>query len=179
MTKSVNPLVWHNCGNIHPRRLHLIQKCLIQKWKIAVLPLFLVFAALFCAAQEAAPAPAPALAPSYQPKFPGDPSRSDSEAAALGYMRTVVRAQREFNKKYNHYAISLAQLVHTGSFTKRMTNPERGDYSVGFHGTKDGFTLTMTPKQLDAQHRSFFAQEDLKIHADEEKAADAGSPIIK
>ena len=28
----------------------------------------------------------------YQPKFKGDPAKSDSEAAALGYMRTVLRA---------------------------------------------------------------------------------------
>ena len=30
----------------------------------------------------------------YQPKFKGDPAKSDSEAAALGYMRTVLRAQK-------------------------------------------------------------------------------------
>ena len=32
----------------------------------------------------------------YQPKFPGDPARSDSEAAALAYMRVVIRAQHRF-----------------------------------------------------------------------------------
>jgi hypothetical protein len=37
----------------------------------------------------------------------------------------------------------------------------------------------MTPKQLDAQHRSFYAEDDGKIHADEEKAADAKSPVVK
>src|SRR5437588_9380617 len=82
----------------------------------------------------------------YKPKFPGDPARSNSEAAALGYMRTVLRAQRQFNKKNNHFATSLAELVHTGSFTKRMVNTDRGDYSVGFQGKKDSFALTMTPK---------------------------------
>ena len=35
----------------------------------------------------------------YQPKFSGDPARSESEAGALGYMRTVLRAQRLYNKK--------------------------------------------------------------------------------
>src|SRR4249920_2489238 len=93
----------------------------------------------------------------YQPKFKGDPAKSDSEAAALGYMRTVLRAQKIYYKKNNKYAASLADLVHTGSFTKRMVNPDRGDYSVGFRRNKDGFELTMTPKQLDAEHRSFYA----------------------
>jgi hypothetical protein len=94
-------------------------------------------------------------------------------------MRTVLRAQREFNKKNGHFATSLAALVHTGSFTKRMVNTERGDYTVGFEGKKDSFALTMTPKQLDAQHRSFYAEDDGKIHADEEKPADAKSPVVK
>ena len=143
-----------------------------------------IASAALAAAQTAAPAPAPAQsspAPSdtYQPKFPGDPARSNSEAAALGYMRTVLRAQREFNKKNDHFATSLAELVHTGSFTKRMVNADRGDYTVGFQGKKDSFALTMTPKQLDAQHRSFYAEDDGKIHADEEKPADANSPVVK
>jgi hypothetical protein len=115
----------------------------------------------------------------YQPKFHGDPARSESEAAALGYMRTVLRAQKEYQKKNGKYAASLADLVHTGSFTRRMVNPERGEYTAGFRSHKDGFELTMTPKQLDVQHRSFFAEEDGVIHADEEKAADADSPKVK
>ena len=115
----------------------------------------------------------------YQPKFPGDPARSDSEAAALGYMRTVLRAQREYKKKHDHYASSLAELVHTGSFTRRMANPDRGDYTVGFRSHKDGFELALTPKQLDAEHRSFYADEDGVIHADEEKAATESSPPVK
>ncbi|MBZ5681642.1 MAG: hypothetical protein LAO24_16215 [Acidobacteriia bacterium] len=123
--------------------------------------------------------PAPAPAPVYQPKFPGDPARSNSEAAALAYMRVVLRAQKQFNKQYDHFATSLAELVHSGSFTKRMVNPDRGDYTVGFQGKKDSFVLTMTPKQLDAQHRSFYAEDDGKIHADEEKPADAKSPVVK
>ena len=115
----------------------------------------------------------------YQPKFHGDPARSEPEAAALGYMRTVLRAQKEYQKKNGKYAASLADLVHTGSFTRRMVNPERGEYTAGFRSHKDGFELTMTPKQLDAQHRSFYAEEDGVIHADEEKAADADSPKVK
>jgi hypothetical protein len=115
----------------------------------------------------------------YQPKFPGDPARSESEAGALGYMRTVLRAQRLYNKKYGHYATSLAQLVHTGSFTRRMVNTDRGDYAVSFRSRKDGFQLALTPKQMDATHRSFYADEDGVIHADEEKAANENSPTVK
>ncbi len=115
----------------------------------------------------------------YQPKFPGDPARSEAEAGALGYMRTVLRAQREYKKKHGNYAPSLEALVHTGSFTRRMVKTERGDYTVSFRSNKDGFALALTPKQLDAEHRSFYADEDGKIHADETKAADSNSPVVK
>ena len=91
----------------------------------------------------------------------------------------MLRAQKEYQKKNGKFAASLADLVHTGSFTRRMVNPERGDYTASFRSHKDGFQLTMTPKQLDAQHRSFYAEEDGVIHADEEKAADADSPKVK
>src|ERR1035438_1742652 len=76
--------------------------------------------------------PAQAPAATYEPKFPGDPARSDSEAAALAYMRVVLRAQHRFEKQYGHFATSLTELVHSGSFTKRMVDPNRGDYTVGF-----------------------------------------------
>jgi type II secretory pathway pseudopilin PulG len=117
----------------------------------------------------------------YQPKFRGDPAKSDSEAAALGYMRTVLRAQKLYKKKNGHYATSLAALVHTGSFTKRMVNTERGDYTVGFRAKKDKdtFQLTMTPKQMDAEHRSFYADEDGTIHADDQGPASETSPVLK
>jgi type II secretory pathway pseudopilin PulG len=115
----------------------------------------------------------------YQPKFKGDPARSESEANALGYMRTVIRAQQQYNKKNDKYAATLADLVHTGSFTRRMTQTDRGDYTVSFHARKDGYELTMTPKQVDAEHRSFYANEDAVMHADEQKAADENSPVVK
>jgi len=125
------------------------------------------------------PPPPPTPAPVYQPKFPGDPARSDSEAAALAYMRVVIRAQRQFNKQYDHFAKTLAELVHSGSFTKRMVNPDRGDYTASFKGKDDSYVLTMTPKFMDAQHRSFYAEDDGKIHADETKPADGDSPVVK
>jgi hypothetical protein len=144
----------------------------------------LIIAASTLFAQEPPPATAPAAvpqapAPTYQPKFRGDPARSDSEAKALAYMRVVIRAEHQFNKQYDHYATTLNELVHSGSFTKRMVNPNRGDYTASFEGKKDSYILTMTPKQLDAQHRSFYAEDDGKIHADEEKPADAKSPVVK
>jgi hypothetical protein len=115
----------------------------------------------------------------YQPKFSGDPARSESEAAALGYMRVVLRAQHRFQKQYGHFATSLAELVHSGSFTKRMVDPNRGDYTASFKGKKDSFVLTMTPQHVDAEHRSFYAEDDGKIHAEEDKPADASSPVVK
>ncbi len=123
----------------------------------------------------AAQAPAP-----YHPKFPGDPARSEAEAEALGYMRVVLRAQREYKKRHDKFAPSLMALAGTGSFTKRMARTtDRGDYTVSFRSHKDGFVLTLTPKQMDAEHRSFYAEEDGVIHADDQKAADASSPKIK
>jgi len=129
--------------------------------------------------EPAAQAPAAAQG-SYQPKFPGDPARSDAEAGALGYMRVVIRAQKLYQKKHDEYSTSLKDLVNTGSFTRRMAaTTERGDYTVGFKGKKDNYVLTMTPKNVDAEHRSFYADEDGVIHADETKAADASSPKVK
>jgi len=126
------------------------------------------------------PSAATAPNPAYQPKFPGDPARSDAEAGALGYMRVVTRAQKDYYKKHNEYAPTLAALVNSGSFTKRMAaSTERGEYHVGFKGKKDGYTLIMTPKQMDAQHRSFYAEEDGVIHADEDKPASPESPKVK
>jgi hypothetical protein len=145
-------------------------------WIIAAIMAFVLFAGSLCTPATLA---AQSSISTYQPKFPGDPAHSDSEAAALAYMRVVIRAQHRFNKQYGHYATSLAELVHSGSFTKRMVDPNRGDYMAGFKGKKDSFILTMTPQHLDAEHRSFYAEDDGKIHADEEKPADANSPLVK
>lgn len=138
-----------------------------------------VFALVPSQNETAAQTPATTQTP-YQPKFPGDPARSDSEADALGYMRVVIRAQKLYNKKHDQYATSLMDLVNTGSFTRRMAkSTERGDYTVGFKGKKDSYVLIMTPKNVDAEHRSFYADEDGVIHGDETKAADASSPKVK
>jgi hypothetical protein len=116
----------------------------------------------------------------YKPQFAGDPARSDSEAQALGYMRTLLRAQREYKKRHDKFADSLSALAGTGSFTKRLAqSTDRGDYRVSFRAHKDGFVLTMTPNHMDNEHRSFYAEDDLIIHADDQKAADIDSPKVK
>src|SRR5260370_34375767 len=121
-----------------------------QKLSIQLSCIFTAILLAACAvAQDAPPAPSepPAApqAPAYQPKFAGDPARSGSEAAALAYMRVVLRAQRQFNKQYNHFATPLAELVHSGSFTKRMVNPNPRDYTAPFSSKTDSVCLTMTP----------------------------------
>ena len=122
----------------------------------------------------------PQTAVPYQPKFPGDPARSQAEASALGYMRVVLRAQREYKKKHDHYAKSLPALAHTGTFTPRMArSTDRGDYTVQFQSKKDGFSLAMLPKQYDDQHRAFYAEEDGVIRAEEGKAASPDSAKLK
>ena len=130
-------------------------------------------------AQTAPPDQATPPALAYTPKYHGDPARSDSEFAALAYMRVVMRAEVGFNKHYGHYAATLAQLVHSGTFTQRMVNPDRGDYTAGYKAKKDSYILTMTPRNLDAQHRSFYAEDDGKIHADETKTADHDSAVVE
>ena len=163
-----------------------VRTFVVKKKPTRLLATLAAIVLLACAifAQDSTPtAPAPQAGSlagqAYQPKYHGDPARSDSESAALAYMRVVMRAQVGFNKHYGHYATSLTQLVHSGTFTQRMVNPDRGDYTVGFKSKKDNFVLTMTPKTLDAQHRSFYAENDGKIHAEESKAADADSPVVE
>ena len=115
----------------------------------------------------------------YTPKFPGDPAHSNAEAGALGYMRTVLSAQREYKKKHGEYAPTLAALVHSGSFTRRMVATDRGDYTVHFRSTKDGFSLGMIPKRFDPEHRAFYSDESGRIRVEQEKPATAESEILR
>jgi hypothetical protein len=117
--------------------------------------------------------------PAYTPKYKGDPSRSESEFEAIAYVRTVVRAEKQFNKQYGHYALDLNQLVHSGNFTKRMVDPNRGDYTANYKGKNDSYILTMTPKNPDPEHRYFYADDDGKIRGEEGKPATVDSPIAK
>jgi len=94
-------------------------------------------------------------------------------------MRTVLRAQHAYKKRHDKFAETLPALAGTGSFTKRMSQTmQRGDYTASFRSHHDGFVLTMTPNKMDSEHRSFYAEDDGVIHADDEKAADADSPKI-
>ena len=141
-----------------------------------------IVAALGVAAQAPEPQPVPSQ---YKPQFPGDPARSDSEAQALGYMRVVLRAENIFKKRHGKYAESLAALAGTGSFTKRMAHTtDRGDYKAAFlfrgeKSNREQFALTMTPKHMDSEHRSFYAEEDGAINADDQKPADKDSPKVR
>jgi hypothetical protein len=95
-------------------------------------------------------------------------------------MRVVLRAQREYKKRHSHYAESLLALAGTGTFTKRMARTtNRGDYTASFRAHKDGFILTLTPKQMNAEQRSFYSDEDGVIHGDDQKPADSSSPPVR
>jgi hypothetical protein len=123
---------------------------------------------------------AQAPTPDYKPKFPGDPAHSDAEAAAMGYMRVVVNAQKNYSHKHGgKYATSLNALVGQGSFTKRMLAPKRGDYTVKFKGTEKDYSLWMTPATITPAERAFFVDETGVIRTEEDKQATADSPKAK
>ena len=129
--------------------------------------------------EPAPPAPAIGQAP-YQPKFHGDPAKSEAESQTLGYMRTVVRAEKIYYKRHNEFASSLATLAGTGSFTKRMAHTtQRGDYTIHYRGKKDGYMLTAIPQQFGPDHRAFYADEDGKIRVEEDKPAGSESPVLR
>ncbi len=115
----------------------------------------------------------------YQPKFPGDPAHSDAEAAALGYMRTVVNAQKVYHKRHNAYATALNELVGQGSFTRRLVRTDRGDYTVHFRSTGKQYSLSLVPKQFDPTHRAFYVDETGVYRAESDKPADKESPPAK
>ena len=151
----------------------------IHRYLAGILALGMMGAAFGLAQAPAQPSP------EYKPQFAGDPARSDSEAQALGYMRVVLRAENAYKKRHSHYAESLDALAGTGSFTKRMAHTtDRGDYTASFRSrhegpNHEGFVLTLTPKHLDSEHRSFYAEEDGAIHADDQKPADLDSPKVR
>jgi hypothetical protein len=143
--------------------------------KLAGLILLLTLVAVLAALTPGAAA----QTPDYQPKFAGDKAHSQAEAAALGYMRTVVVAEKLYQRKHGAYAESLNALVGSGSFTRRMTNPDRGDYKVSFHAKPKGYGLALTPKQFDAQHRAFYVDETGDFRVEDAQAATAKSPLLK
>lgn len=129
--------------------------------------------------QMAVPAAQSAEAPAYKPKFAGDPAHSGAEAGTLGYIRTVLNAQKLYKKKHGSYATTLPGLINTGSFTRRMTKTDRGDYYVSFHSHTDGFSLALTPKPFDAAHRAFYSDETNVIRAETDKPATQDSERLR
>ena len=115
----------------------------------------------------------------YKPHFKGDPAHSNAEASALGYMRTVIDAQKVFKKRHTKYATTLPMLINTGSFTRRMTKTDRGDYTVSFRGTPTHYSIELTPKVFDSEHRAFYVEENGVIKTEGEKPATAASPILR
>ena len=105
--------------------------------------------------------------------------RSPSEKAAVGYVRTVLYAQRLYRKKHTKYAPSLHALVGSGSFTRRMTRTDRGDYTVQFSGGGGGFRVALTPKTFDAEHRAFYGDDSGTVRVEENQPATRQSPPFK
>lgn len=116
----------------------------------------------------------------YQPKYPGDPARSDSEAASIAYCKTVLNAERQYEKKYHKYSPTLLALAGGArSFTKRMARADRGDYTVHYRGGTEKFSLELVPKQFDTEHRAFYVDQTGVLRAEEGKPATAESPVLK
>ncbi len=155
----------------------------MSKFKVLLhlCPVLLIVFVLTAVSQEpGAGNPSAPTTPTYQPKFAGDPAHSEAEAQVLGYLRTLLRAQKLYKKRHEKYAPSLSSLAGTGSFTKRMSQTtNRGDYTVSFRSKKDGFAVSALPKQFDDQHRGFYAEEDGVLRAEEGKPADSQSPKLR
>jgi len=157
----------------------------IERYCAGIVAVGMMAAGLAVTQGQTSPQTTPQPSAPYQPKFAGDPARSESEAQALGYMRVVLRAEHEYKKRHDKFADSLEALAGTGSFTKRMAHStDRGDYTASFRPrhdgpNHDGFVFTMTPKQMDSEHRSFYAEEDGVIHGDDQKPADLDSPKVR
>jgi len=158
--------------------------------KIFVLLALCLTLAAGSAAQTTAPPPAqtpptpaaPSAGPAYQPKSQADKAHSESEFSALAYMRTAMTAEKLYYRKHNKYADSLSTLVGSGSFTRRMVNPNRGDYTVSYRARPAGagYSLVLTPKQPDPDHRSFYVDQTGEFRVDDEgKPATEKSPLLK
>ncbi|MDP9268430.1 MAG: hypothetical protein M3P27_08925 [Acidobacteriota bacterium] len=126
---------------------------------------------------------APAFAqtsPPYTPKSADDHALSQSEANSIAYMKTLYYNEREYKKKMGRYSGSLLALTGGGrSFTKRMARPDRGDYAVGYRGGKDGFSVTLTPKQFDPTRRGFYMDTSGVIRVQEGAPATSESEALK
>src|SRR5579884_2381086 len=82
-------------------------------------------------------------------------ANSPAESAAIAYMRTVLRSEYLYKQKHHQYAKTLADLVGSGSMTKRMARTDRGEYKVRYTSNGEKYDLVLVPATADDQHRSF------------------------
>jgi hypothetical protein len=74
----------------------------------------------------------------------------------------------------------LPALINTGSFTRRMAKTDRGDYTVTFKApSTTHYSIELTPKVFDAEHRAFYVEENGVIKTEADKPATAQSPILR
>jgi hypothetical protein len=99
-------------------------------------------------------------------------------AGARGYLRTLWVAQREYKKKNGQYATSLAALVGKASFTRRMAQPDRGEYKVRFHSDGMAYSAELLPKAFDPQHPAFYMDDSGVVRSEEGKPATGSSPEV-
>jgi hypothetical protein len=59
-----------------------------------------------------------------------------------------------------------------------MTKTDRGTYIVGYSSNGETYSISLTPKTFDDQHRAFYADEDGIIRVDAEHPANAQSPPL-
>jgi hypothetical protein len=128
---------------------------------------------------QTSPEPATGVPGSYQPKSPADKAHSDVEFTAIAYLHTLAYAEKLYFRKHEQYPASLAGLVGSGSFTRRMAAADRGDYTVAYRLKRDGYAVTMLPRQFDAGHRSFYLDETGQIRVEDTKRATEDSPPLK
>ena len=101
------------------------------------------------------------------------PSRA--EIIAAGYLRTLWTAQLDYQKKNDHYATSLGALVGHGSFTKRMAQTDRRDYTVQFRSDGTKYSAELIPKQFDDEHPAFYMDQSGVVRSEADKEATADS----
>jgi hypothetical protein len=135
----------------------------------------LVLASLLLAAAAAQTPAGP-----YTPKSPDDKARSEAEFKSIAFMKTVLANEREYKKKMGRYSASLLALAGGGrSFPKRMARPDRGEYMVSYHGGKESFALTLTPKQFESTRRAFYMDSSGTVRAEEGAPATSASEPLK
>jgi hypothetical protein len=113
----------------------------------------------------------------YEPGKRGGPARA--EAIAVGYLRTLWAAQQDYRKKNQRYARTLRELVGRGSFTRRMAQSDRGDYTVQLRSDGERYSAELVPKQYDGDHPAFYMDQSGVVRSQEGRRATAESPQLR